>query len=305
MLKKLTTWILLSLLLALKTEAKVWTPADLPMPYLTDSRQHVSNPDGVLSAAAVDSINTMLQQLERTKGVQAITIAVKNVEGDDPFEFCMGVGRKYGIGASNNTGLIVFLASDDRSYQILTGNGLEGTLPDAICRRIQNRITLPLLKEQKWDEAMVQTTRAIALIVNGDSTIVNQLKDSGSEDDAGDALAGLAVAAFIIIGFTAMVIAASRRHKCPRCGARMRQMSRQRVRINGSPTWRIAVKWRCPKCGHEDTRYEDDSLHGNGPGGVPPVFFPMGGSRGGGGQSFSGGTFGGGTFGGGGSGGHF
>ena len=303
--KKLTIWILLSLLLALKTEAKVWTPDDLPMPYLTDSRQHVSNPDGVLSAAAVDSINAVLQQLERTKGVQAITIAVRSVEGDDPYAFCMGVGRKYGIGASNNTGLIVFLASEDRSYQILTGTGLEGTLPDALCRRIQNRITLPLLRQQKWDEAMVETTRAIALVVNGDSTIVNALQDTRAEDDTDDALAGLAMALIVIICLSGIMVMASRRHKCPRCGARMRQMSRQRVRIDGSPTWRIAVKWRCPKCGHEDTRYEDDSLHGNGPGGVPPVFFPMGGSRGGGGQSFSGGTFGGGSFGGGGSGGHF
>ena len=247
----------------------------------------------------------MLQQLECTKGVQAITIAVRNVEGDDPYEFCMGVGRKYGIGASNNTGLIVFLASDDRSYQILTGNGLEGTLPDALCRRIQNRITLPLLKQQKWDEAMVQTAQAISLIINGDTSLRNELQNTNDDDDAADALAGLAVAFIIVIGSTAFAVMVSRRHKCPHCGARMRQTSRSRVRINGSPVWRIAVKWRCPKCGHVDTRYEDDSLHGNGPGGVPPVFFPMGGSGGRGGQTFSGGTFGGGTFGGGGSGGHF
>lgn len=303
MLQKLTIGILLSLLLILKTEAKVWTPDDIPMPYLTDIRQHVSNPDGVLSSIAVDSINTMLQQLERVKGVQAIAIAVKNVDSDDPYAFCMGVGKKYGIGARNNTGLIIFLASEDRSYQILTGNGLEGTLPDALCRRVQNHITIPLLKQQKWNEAMMETTRAISLIINGDDTIRNELEASSSDEEDDSAIAGLVLAFLVIFVSIVCAIVISQRHKCPKCGARMRETSRQRVRINGSPQHRIAVQWHCPKCGHKETRYENDSLNDNGSGGVPPLIFPTGSSRGP--SSFSGGTFGGGTFGGGGSGGHF
>lgn len=40
--------------------ATKWSATNLPMEYLRDYRQMVCNPDGVMSAAAVDSTNQML-----------------------------------------------------------------------------------------------------------------------------------------------------------------------------------------------------------------------------------------------------
>ena len=133
--------------------ARKWTPEDVPMVHLQDARRYVCNPENVLSQAAVDSTDHMLIRLQRDKGVQTVVVVVKQIEGDDPYQFGMAIGKKYGVGSGKQrTGLIVVLATEDRSFQILTGNGLEGTLPDAICRRVQNRITMPALKEGKWDD---------------------------------------------------------------------------------------------------------------------------------------------------------
>ena len=93
--------------------------------------QTVCNPDGVLSADATQRTNLLLKALEKDKGIQTVVVVVKQLEGDDPYQFGMDLARKYGIGNKQRTGLIVILATEDRSYQILTGNGLEGTLPDA------------------------------------------------------------------------------------------------------------------------------------------------------------------------------
>ena len=102
--------------LAIGVEAKKWTPETLPIPYLQDNRQYVSNPDSVLDRQVVDSINAILKRLEKDKGIQTVVVAVKSIEGDDAYDFCMQLGRKYGIGSKESTGLIVFLATEDRTY---------------------------------------------------------------------------------------------------------------------------------------------------------------------------------------------
>lgn len=38
-----------------------------------------------------------------------------------------------------NNGLVILLVTDQRCIQFYTGYGLEGDLPDAICKRIQTK----------------------------------------------------------------------------------------------------------------------------------------------------------------------
>ena len=104
--------------------AHKWNAESLPMPHLSDERKYVSNPDGVLSSQAVMTVDKMLYSLEKEKGIETVVAVVKQIEGDDPYQFGMNIARKYGVGSkSQRTGLIIVLATEDRSYQILTGNG--------------------------------------------------------------------------------------------------------------------------------------------------------------------------------------
>lgn len=140
---------LLFILSAASSSARKWTPETLPMVHLKDATKYVCNPDGILKPATVDSADALLSALERDKGVQTVVVVVKQLEGDDPYSFGMALGKRYGIGdGKQRTGLILILATEDRSYQLLTGNGLEGTIPDAISRRIQNRVMVPELKRE-------------------------------------------------------------------------------------------------------------------------------------------------------------
>lgn len=285
--------------------AKKWTPEDVPMVHLQDARRYVCNPDGVLSQAAVDSTDHMLMRLQRDKGIQTVVVVVKQIEGDDPYQFGMAIGKKYGVGSGKQrTGLIVVLATEDRSFQILTGNGLEGTLPDAICRRVQNRITMPALREQKWDEAIMGTIQGLDTYARGDDSLTAESEEE--EDDTAAAITGFIIALFFIAIVSFTIYQSQKRYKCPQCKKRMREISKKRVRMgNGVNGWKYRVLLRCPKCGYEKTIYEDDDSQ-NGSSAVPPII-PLGGGHSSGGFSGGsiGGSFGGGTFGGGGSGGRF
>lgn len=284
--------------------ARKWTPEDVPMVHLQDARRYVCNPENVLSQAAVDSTDHMLTRLQRDKGIQTVVVVVKQIEGDDPYQFGMAIGKKYGVGSGKQrTGLIVVLATEDRSFQILTGNGLEGTLPDAICRRVQNRITMPALKEGKWDEAIMGTIRGLESYIRGDESLT---ADPEEDDETDAAIAGFILAAFLIAIISYAIYKSQKRYKCPLCKTRMREVHRKRLRINkGTGEWKYRVLLRCPKCGREKVIYEDDDTQ-NGSSTIPPIM-PIGGGNSSGGFSGGsiGGSFGGGTFGGGGSGGRF
>lgn len=281
--------------------ARGWTPETLPMVHLQDARRYVCNPDGVLSQAAVDSADVLLSRLERDKGVETVVVAVKRLEGGDPYRFGMDLARKYGVGdAEQRTGLIFIIATEDRTYQILTGNGLEGTLPDAICRRIQNRITVPALKRGEWDKAVVESLKAIDGYVRGDPSLHAQ-RDNAADDHAMGV--GIIVALFFIGVLMVLFQRTSARRYCPRCHHRtLRAVKTERV-TQGGRVW-LRRHWRCSHCGHEETTADREPPAGGGLHEglwLPP--FIVGGGHGGG--SFSGGSFGGGSFGGGGSGGSF
>lgn len=305
---KQRTHLLLSLIfifaafLPLGSFAKKWTPETLPMVFLQNDHRFVCNPDAVLSDTAVARADSILYALYKQQGIQTVVAAVKQLDGDDPYEFGMALARKYGIGNKQSTGLIVILATEDRSYQILTGRGLEGTLPDAMVRRVENRIMVPLLKDEEWDAAIVQTVNALAKVISGDTSLV---PEEDEEEDFGVVM-GLLAAVFVGFIVLMMLIGYASIKKCPKCGKRaMQTVSKKRLNRINSSTWLVSKTWKCSKCGHtmQTTEQENDNI--NGSSGGPVIFGGGGRGFGGGGGGFRGGSFGGGSFGGGGSGGRF
>lgn len=301
----LTRWttLCLFLLASLAGWAEAWTPETLQMVHLQDARRYVCNPDGVLQQAFVDSTDARLYALERDKGVETVVVVVEHLKGDDPYQFGMELARKYGIGKmKQNTGLIIILATGDRSYQILTGRGLEGTLPDAICRRIQNRVMVPLLKEEKWDEAIFETVKSIDGYVREDESIKNSLDDQRE----GSWSIGVTLLLVIIVFVVFMLSFDRKFKKCDKCGKRKWIITHKRRFKTPDKKFRIRTTWRCKNCGHEEYTESDDPNSGgiNSGSSIPPIIFGGGSGRSGG-SGFGGGSFGGGSFGGGGSGGRF
>lgn len=284
--------------------AATYTVDNLPIPYLKDKTQYVSNPDGILSKETVDSLNLWLGQMEASHGVQTVLAVVEYIEGGEPYDFCMALGRKYGIGSKEqNSGLIILLATEDRAYYILTGRGLEGTLPDAICKRIENRQMLPSLREGDWDEAMLNTVRAITSYVDGDDSLVG--KSDWDEEDEWAFIVSLCL--FLIgVGMVCFGIWYEDRKKrlCPSC----HKYTMKKISSLTDTKKQLGIRthhdtYKCTNCNFTKLRTWDESIAT-----AAGTFIGGGGFSGRSGGGFTGGfggSFGGGSFGGGGAGGHF
>lgn len=284
---------------------EVYTTKNIPKVHLQDKTRYVCNPANILSVAACDSIDRMLYALEQQTGIETVVAVVPSIGSEDCFDFTHQLLNEWGVGKKGkNNGLVILLVTDQRCIQFYTGYGLEGDLPDAICKRIQTRYMIPYLKNGNWDEGMVAGVRAVCARLDG--SMVNDTEE-GDDLPIGYMLLGLlgiiAVASFFGI------LAQRRATKCPNCGQHKLQRSGSVLvsRRNGVKT--EDVTYTCRNCGHQVVRRQqsyDENYRGGG-GGGPVIFGGMGGGRGfgGGGGGFGGGSFGGGMGGGGGAGSRF
>jgi len=289
-------------------QAKTYNAETLPIDLNAITYSRVINPDGILPQSSVSLIDSLLLELQLNKGVQAMVIAVTNIENDDPYQFCIDLGNKYGVGSKDSKGFILSLATDDRSYWILTGSGLEEFLPDAICKRIENRAMIPLLKESKWDQALFQTVFTIKEYLEGNEELVASY-NSDDEELTGFELLLIflwTVGPSVLISFLAYYNERKKSY-CKNCKQhKMKLVKRVNTRIGKSNRMKSVETWKCSHCFNVETRtYErstgefyEGTFVGGGFGHIP------GGSSSGS-SSGSFGGFGGGHFSGGGAGGHF
>ena len=298
--KSILTFILATFLLfPLQAQEKVYTVDNLPKVHLQNKMQYVCNPAGILSQAACDSIDSMLYALEQQTGIETVVAVVPSIGEEDCFNFCHQLLNKWGVGKKDkNNGLVILLVTDQRCIQFYTGYGLEGVLPDAICKRIQTRYMIPYLKDGNWDAGMVAGLKATCQRLDG-SMENDALSDSNS---GGSFDFVLAILCFIAIGGGLAFFSARKQSRCPNCGKHQLQRSGSAVvsRINGVKT--EDVTYTCRNCGHTIIRRQqsyDNDYHHRGGGGGGPFIGGFGGGSFGGGGGFGGGSFGGGSFGGG------
>ena len=299
--KRLTALLFLCLALPLWMQAKVYTPDNLPKVHLQNKYRYLCDPEGILSPAATDSIDRMLYRLEQQTGIETVVAVVPSIGQAECFDFCHELLNSWGVGKKGkDNGLVILLVTDQRCIQFYTGYGLEGVLPDAICKRIQVQAMIPYLKNEQWSEGMVAGIRTTCARLDG-----SMENDSGTGEE--DSLWPIFVfLGFIVFGIITVILAVRAASKCPNCGKhKLQRVSSQVVSIhNGVKT--EEVTYLCRHCGHVVTRRErhgSDNYRGGRGGG--PVIFGGGGFFGSGGGGFSGGSFGGGSGGGGGAGSRF
>lgn len=306
--------ILAALLLcaALPSSAKEYTVEEIPMVHLQDRTRYVSNPDGILSSSAVSTMDNILYELEQKTGIETLVVAVEEIEGGDCFEFAYQLGKQNGVGKKEaNNGLVILLVRGERCVQFVTGYGIEGDLPDAICKRIQERDMFPLLRSGQWDEGMVAGIQS----VNSYLTDYDGWKAAEANEEEEELLAVFGVfAVLVLVFFVICYLVIREQTKCPHCKKHGLQRSQTRLFAKKNGVKTNEVIYTCKHCGHtvvKQEQEEDDNYTGFGGGGSLGGPFIFGGGRGGTfrgggfGGGFHGGSFGGGSFGGGGAGGRF
>lgn len=274
-------------------EEKQYTLQDVPNVRLSDARQYVSDPSYILSGSARDTINAVLARLEESTGIETAVVMLPSIGEADIFNFAHELFRQWGIGKQkSNNGLLILFVADQRKVRFTVGYGLEGTMTDAMSKRIQMQRMVPRFKAGDWDGGMVDGVKAAAQVLDG------SMQPEPTDDDE-DMLVGI-IALLIIIGIAIFVIfLVGEAQRCPKCRKKgVKRVAQQVLRLSNGRRVRRTT-FLCPHCGHTFTRDENIDDSGNAAAFIAGAMLGGMGRRGGGG--FSGGSFGGGSTGGGGS----
>lgn len=277
-------------------EEKQYTLQDVPNVRLSDARQYVSDPSHILSAPARDTINAVLARLEESTGIETAVVMLPSIGEEDIFNFAHDLFRQWGIGKQkSNNGLLILFVADQRKVRFTVGYGLEGTMTDAMSKRIQMQRMVPRFKAGDWDGGMVDGVRAAAQVLDG------SMQPEPTDDDE-DMLVGI-IALLIIIGIAIFAIfLVGEAQRCPKCRKKgVKRVAQQVLRLSNGRRVRRTT-FLCPHCGHTFTRDENIDDSGNAAAFITGAMLGGMGRRGGGfGGGISGGSFGGGSTGGGGS----
>ena len=291
--------IFLFLILCIDLAAREYSVEDIPNVQISNRYRFTSNPDGILSDWAVAKIDSICYDLRHRGIAQTAVVAVSEIDSDDVFDFAYELFSEWGVGSSSNSGIGVLLVEEAREIRFVTGYGVEGALPDAICKRIQTSYMLPHFRNGDYSSGMVAGLEAIRAVLNG-SELDAGGNDDYIDDDDEAALAMVVFFVLVIIGSAIVVLIVDRAsRKCPRCQQLTLQKDSVRVVSRDFGVTNYEDTFVCTNCGHslKRKRQDYDASHNNRGGG--PIIMGGGGFRGGG---SIGGGWGGGSFGGGGAG---
>jgi uncharacterized protein len=102
---------------------------------------------------------------------QVAIVIMSSVGNYDISDYAVRLYNNWGIGQKEkNNGVLILVAKDDRKVFIATGYGMEGVLPDALCKRIVNNDILPAFKAGRYYEGLDAAVNTIMSIVKGEYT---------------------------------------------------------------------------------------------------------------------------------------
>jgi uncharacterized protein len=130
------------------------------------NNSYVSNPDNLLSTTAVNQINLLLDSLEKQTTSQVAVVMLNSIGEADVTDFAQSLFVSWKLGqATKDNGLLILYVQDQRTVRFHTGFGLEGALPDAICKRIQTQKMVPFFKGGNTDAGMMAGVEEVSKIL--------------------------------------------------------------------------------------------------------------------------------------------
>jgi uncharacterized protein len=125
---------------------------------------------GLLDDAARAALTQSLAALEQKTTDQLVVVTLKSLQGTSIEDYGYQLGRRWQIGQKDkNNGVLLIVAANERKARIEVGNGLEGTLTDAVTKLIIENSILPRFKVADFSGGIKRGAEDIIQVLSGDA----------------------------------------------------------------------------------------------------------------------------------------
>ncbi|MBI4666327.1 MAG: YgcG family protein [Nitrospinae bacterium] len=180
--------------------------AETPIPPL---RTAVTDLTGTLSSSQAAELESKLREFDKTKGSQVAVLIVPSTKPETIEQYSIRVFESWKLGRKGmDDGVLFTVAMQDRTMRIEVGYGLEGALPDAICKRITSELVVPRFKEGDYATGISAGVDAILKSIAGEK--LPSPASAGQEDFSGWEIILIPIILFIVVFFIILSKAAGR-----------------------------------------------------------------------------------------------
>lgn len=129
----------------------------------------VNDYTGTLDERQKEELESRLLSFHDTTSVQIAVVILSTLDGYPVNDYAFQLAEQWGIGQQKtNNGALLLIVKDDRKLYIATGYGLEGVLPDALCKRIIENDIKPFFREGNFYEGLLAGTGKMMDAVKGE-----------------------------------------------------------------------------------------------------------------------------------------
>lgn len=127
---------------------------------------------GVVSAQAKATINAWLLELEQKTGAQLKVLTVETTNGRDIYEFGKETFNRWRLGQrGKNNGALVVIAVKDHHWRILSGEGIEDSIPDIYCDQVAQQYFVPNFRRNDYSKGLLDGTAVLAQKIAADAHV--------------------------------------------------------------------------------------------------------------------------------------
>jgi uncharacterized protein len=137
----------------------------------------------VVSAGTAAQLDKTLEDFERQSSDQIVVAVFPKMQSDSSIEdYTVRVARSWQVGQKNkNNGAVLFVFVQDHKLFLQVGYGLEGVLPDALCKRIIDEQITPRFKAGDFDGGLTAGVQAVIAATKGEykgtgTTVAEQIR---------------------------------------------------------------------------------------------------------------------------------
>jgi uncharacterized protein len=153
---------------------------------------------GLLSEQQMFDLNNKLLNFNNETSTQIYVVSFDSIQGYDIADYAQRLAQQWGIGQKDkNNGILVLVSPGNHKMTIQSGYGLEGAVPDAICKRIIEKAMTPAFKAGNYYAGLDSATNILMSLTRGEYTADQYMKKSGK----GSALPALIVMIVLFIIF--------------------------------------------------------------------------------------------------------
>lgn len=134
---------------------------DLPQP-----RGYINDFANLIGAEAESKLSELLSALEEKTTAEMAVVILESIAPYDIELYAVKLFEEWGIGKrGKDNGVLLLVALKERKIRIEVGYGLEGALPDALCKQIIEREIVPYFKKGEYEKGILLGVSTIVGLV--------------------------------------------------------------------------------------------------------------------------------------------